>query len=85
MPKEQKPVIAIDLGSSRVRVLAAKPDAAGHMDVTAIGHGPALGVQRGIVTNVDGSTYDPYTPDALAGNAPLHPILLACFRQGPTD
>jgi myo-inositol-1(or 4)-monophosphatase len=37
----------------------------------------------GIVTNVDGSAYDPYTPDALASNGPLHPVLLECLRTGP--
>jgi myo-inositol-1(or 4)-monophosphatase len=37
----------------------------------------------GMVTNVDGSAYDPYTPDALASNGPLHPVLLECFRTGP--
>ncbi len=34
----------------------------------------------GVVTNVDGSPYDPYTPDALASNGPLHPVLLDCLR-----
>lgn len=34
----------------------------------------------GIVTNVDGTTYDPYTPDALASNGPLHPVLLEAMR-----
>jgi myo-inositol-1(or 4)-monophosphatase len=33
----------------------------------------------GMVTNVDGSVYDPYTPDALASNGPLHPILVEQF------
>jgi myo-inositol-1(or 4)-monophosphatase len=37
----------------------------------------------GTVTNIDGSTYDPYTPDALASNGPLHPILLQEFSKGP--
>jgi myo-inositol-1(or 4)-monophosphatase len=37
----------------------------------------------GIITNVDGSEYDPYTPDALASNGPLHPVMLECFRTGP--
>jgi myo-inositol-1(or 4)-monophosphatase len=37
----------------------------------------------GLVTNVDGSPFDPYTPDALASNGPLHPLLLDCFRRGP--
>jgi myo-inositol-1(or 4)-monophosphatase len=37
----------------------------------------------GTITNLDGSPYDPYTPDALATNGPLHPVLLQCFREGP--
>ncbi len=39
----------------------------------------------GVVTNVDGSPYDPYTPDALASNGLLHPLLLEAFRTGPGD
>ncbi len=35
----------------------------------------------GHVTNVDGSTYDPFRPDALATNGPLHPLLLEVFGQ----
>ena len=34
----------------------------------------------GTLSNVDGSPYDPYTPDALASNGPLHPVLLAQFQ-----
>jgi myo-inositol-1(or 4)-monophosphatase len=37
----------------------------------------------GVITNVDGSAYDPYTPDALAGNPALHPVMLEAFRTGP--
>jgi myo-inositol-1(or 4)-monophosphatase len=37
----------------------------------------------GAITNIDGSPYDPYAPDALASNGPLHPVLLECLRQGP--
>jgi myo-inositol-1(or 4)-monophosphatase len=36
----------------------------------------------GQITNVDGSSYDAYTPDALATNGPLHPALVAIFQQG---
>jgi len=36
----------------------------------------------GTITNVDGSAYDPYTPDALASNGPLHPVLLEALRSG---
>ncbi len=37
----------------------------------------------GQITNADGSSYDAHTPDALASNGPLHPLLVACLRQGP--
>jgi myo-inositol-1(or 4)-monophosphatase len=36
----------------------------------------------GTLTNVDGSEYDAYTPDALASNGPLHSVLLEFFRKG---
>ncbi|MBI1917656.1 MAG: inositol monophosphatase [Planctomycetes bacterium] len=35
----------------------------------------------GLITNVDGSPYDPYTPDALAAGPALHPVLLEAFRS----
>ncbi len=38
----------------------------------------------GVITNVDGSSYDPYTQDALASNGPLHPLLVEIFRRDPT-
>jgi myo-inositol-1(or 4)-monophosphatase len=37
----------------------------------------------GVVTNIDGSPLDPYTPDDLASNGPLHPVLLEALRTGP--
>jgi myo-inositol-1(or 4)-monophosphatase len=37
----------------------------------------------GVVTNVDGTPFDPYTPDGLASNGPLHPVLLEALRTGP--
>jgi myo-inositol-1(or 4)-monophosphatase len=37
----------------------------------------------GTVTNMDGSPFDPFTPDQLASNGPLHPALLESFRQAP--
>jgi myo-inositol-1(or 4)-monophosphatase len=37
----------------------------------------------GVITNVDGGSYDPFAADALASNGLLHPLLLDCFRQGP--
>ena len=36
----------------------------------------------GVITNVDGTEYDPYTADSLASNGPLHPILLKHFGEG---
>jgi myo-inositol-1(or 4)-monophosphatase len=37
----------------------------------------------GVITNVDGSPFDAYSPDALASNGPLHTILLEELRKGP--
>jgi myo-inositol-1(or 4)-monophosphatase len=37
----------------------------------------------GVFTNVDGSPFDPYTPDGLASNGPLHTVLLEALRTGP--
>jgi myo-inositol-1(or 4)-monophosphatase len=37
----------------------------------------------GVLSHVDGSTYDPFRPDAVASNGPLHPALLDGFRRGP--
>jgi myo-inositol-1(or 4)-monophosphatase len=36
----------------------------------------------GQVTNIDGTPYDPYTPDGLATNGLLHPVLVELFRAG---
>jgi myo-inositol-1(or 4)-monophosphatase len=36
----------------------------------------------GVISNVDGSTFDPYTPDAVAANPLLHAAMLAEFRTG---
>ncbi len=36
----------------------------------------------GRVTNVDGSEYDAFTPDALASNGPLHPLMMEIFQSG---
>jgi myo-inositol-1(or 4)-monophosphatase len=37
----------------------------------------------GLISNADGTAYDPYTPDAVATNGPLQSILLECLRTGP--
>src|SRR5262249_19728185 len=37
----------------------------------------------GTVTNIDGTPYDPFAPDALASNGTLHARLLDGFRNGP--
>jgi myo-inositol-1(or 4)-monophosphatase len=37
----------------------------------------------GAITNVDGSAYDPYTPDAVASNGPLQAVMLEHLRTGP--
>jgi myo-inositol-1(or 4)-monophosphatase len=37
----------------------------------------------GTLTNWDGSHYEPFTPDALVSNGPLHPALLEAIGTGP--
>ena len=37
----------------------------------------------GVLSNIDGSVYDPYGAQALASNGPLHPALVEAMRQGP--
>ena len=39
----------------------------------------------GVVTNVDGSPFDPFTPDGLASNGPLHPSLMDELRSPGCD
>jgi myo-inositol-1(or 4)-monophosphatase len=39
----------------------------------------------GVLTNVDGTSYDPYTADALAGTPTLHALLLEAFRRKMTN
>ena len=36
----------------------------------------------GLVSNIDGTAYDAYTPDALATNGPLHPFMVEIFKRG---
>jgi myo-inositol-1(or 4)-monophosphatase len=37
----------------------------------------------GVITNVDGTPFDPFTPDALAAGARLHPVMLEHLRRDP--
>jgi myo-inositol-1(or 4)-monophosphatase len=37
----------------------------------------------GIVTHVDGSSFDPFRPDGVASNGSLHPLLVECLRRQP--
>jgi myo-inositol-1(or 4)-monophosphatase len=37
----------------------------------------------GMVTHTDGRPLDAFSPDGLASNGSLHPLLLECLRQGP--
>lgn len=39
----------------------------------------------GTISNVDGSPYDPYTPDVVASNGLLHPALLEHLRGDPRE
>lgn len=57
MGKADRTVIAIDVGSSSIRVLAARMAGRADFDVLALGHAPSLGVKRGVVANVDDASY----------------------------
>jgi myo-inositol-1(or 4)-monophosphatase len=37
----------------------------------------------GVLSNVDGSPYDPYRSDALVSNGPLHPVLVEAMGRDP--
>lgn len=37
----------------------------------------------GTFSATDGGSYDPFSPNTLASNGPLHPALLDAFRKGP--
>ena len=36
----------------------------------------------GVVSNADGSEYDPFRADALASNGRLHGVMVEAFRKG---
>jgi myo-inositol-1(or 4)-monophosphatase len=38
----------------------------------------------GLVTNADGTDFDAFTPDCLAANPFLYPVMLEVLRKGPT-
>ncbi len=38
----------------------------------------------GTITNIDGTAFDPYTPDGLASNGPLHSVLLEALQNTPS-
>jgi fructose-1,6-bisphosphatase/inositol monophosphatase family enzyme len=37
----------------------------------------------GTLSNLDGTAYDPYSPDALVTNGPLHAAMLEEFQTAP--
>jgi myo-inositol-1(or 4)-monophosphatase len=39
----------------------------------------------GQLTTTDGQPFDPFRPDTLASNGPLHPVILDAFRQAPSQ
>jgi cell division protein FtsA len=57
MAREPRTVIAIDVGTTAVRVLAARVPSQGDFEIVALGQSQSLGVRRGIVTNVDEASY----------------------------
>lgn len=57
MGKEKPIIIALDIGSSHVRALAARETLNGSVEILSTGEAPSLGVQRGVITNVDEASF----------------------------
>lgn len=57
MGKENKTVITIDVGSTTVRAVAAQRHPAGGIQILNVGQATALGVQRGLVDNIDEASF----------------------------
>jgi len=47
------------------------------------GGGVLIQEAGGTTTNINGTAFDPYLPDALASNGPLHAVLLEALDKGP--
>ncbi len=53
MGRDSKTFVTIDAGSSRIRVVAAQRNPSEGIKVLSVGQAQALGIQRGIVDNID--------------------------------
>ncbi len=47
------PVVALDIGTSTVRVVVAVPRSEGRVDIVGIGSAPSRGVRKGVVINIE--------------------------------
>jgi cell division protein FtsA len=57
MGKENKTIVGIDVGSNSIRVLAASAGVGGDLEMLSMGQALSLGVQRGIVSNIDEASF----------------------------
>ena len=69
MAKDRPGLIIIDPGSSTVRALTAQPKPGGDVEVHSVGEAPSVGIQRGIVTDIDLASYSIRTALEEAGIA----------------
>ena len=56
-PAEQQLVAALDIGSSKVSAMIARPDAEGRLTVLGTGQRESRGVKRGYVTDMPASEF----------------------------
>jgi len=48
-----KPYIGLDIGTTKVAVVAAEPEESGALKIVGIGHAPSEGMRRGVVVNLE--------------------------------
>ncbi|MBI3743313.1 MAG: hypothetical protein HY261_03405, partial [Chloroflexi bacterium] len=57
MAKDPRMLIAVDLGTSSVRVAAARYTTPKDYEIFALGQAPSLGIGRGLLENIDQASY----------------------------
>ena len=57
MGKETRTLIAIDVGTTQVRAVAARPLPGDEVEIVAFGQAPSAGLKRGLIEDVDEASY----------------------------
>lgn len=46
-------IVGLDVGSSKIRVIACETNSSGGLDIVGIGQSPSIGVKRGMISNIE--------------------------------